>query len=402
MIENLMEIPFLDLVTPHVELESELLSVLRSALRSGQFIGGEEVEAFEKEFAGFCGTSHCVTVSSGTDALWLALTGAGVGKGDLVLTVPNTFIGTTEAITRCGADFDFVDIDEQTYTMDPNKLREYLDTHPGRSIKAVVPVHLYGQMADMDPILELAGKHRMAVIEDACQAHGARYYSNKQRRWFRAGSMGDAAGFSFYSGKNLGACGEGGAVTTNNPEIAKTARMFRDHGQIQKYFHQIEGHNCRLDAIQCGFLRVKLRRLDEWNQRRRNAAAVYKDLLEGIPGIVLPFTPSWSEPVYHLYVIRTTLREELQKHLAKRKINTGLHYPLPLHHQKCYAHRQWKETDFPVSTKAASSILSLPMFPQLRFEQQARICSEAKSFFQAQGAEALVESERAGVDNQVA
>lgn len=394
-----MEIPFLDLVTPHVELEDELVSVVRSALRSGQFIGGAEVDSFEKEFAAFCETSHAVTVSSGTDALWLALKGAGVGKGDLVLTVPNTFIGTTEAVTRCGADFDFVDIDEQTFTMDPNKLRQYIDSHRGINIKAILPVHLYGQMADMDPILELARKHRMVVIEDACQAHGARYFSRKHERWFRAGSMGDAAGFSFYPGKNLGGCGEGGAVTTNNPEIAKTVRMFRDHGQSQKYYHQMEGHNCRLDAIQCGFLRAKLRRIDEWNQIRRNAAANYSELLNGIPGITLPFVPSWSEPVYHLYVVRASLREDLQKHLNERKISTGLHYPVPLHLQKCYAHRQWKETDFPIATKMAISILSLPMFPQLRFEQQARIASEIKSFYHAQAAGAV---QVTGADDQVA
>jgi dTDP-4-amino-4,6-dideoxygalactose transaminase len=341
-------------------LEEEILAVVRTALHTGRFVGGPEVEEFEKEWAAFCRTQYSVAVSSGTDALRFALIAAGIGKGDLVLTVPNTFIATTEAISQSGARFDFVDIDERTYNMDPELLRKYLATHTG--VKAVVPVHLYGQMADMDPILELAEKYNLIVIEDACQAHGAEYFSRKHQKWFRAGSMGKAAAFSFYPGKNLGACGEGGAVTTNNAEIAKKIRMLRDHGQSKKYYHEMEGYNGRLDAIQCGILRVKLRHLEKWNQQRRGAAERYATLLKGV---VLPYEPEWSRAVYHLYVIRTQTRD------LGGDIGTGLHYPVPLHQQHAYT----GFGHYPVTEKVASEILSLPMFPQITPEQQNQVAS---------------------------
>ncbi len=356
-------IPFLDLVTPHVELEEELLDVVRRALRTAGFIGGTEVIEFEKEFAAFCRTDHCVAVSSGTDALRFALIASGIGRGDTVITVPNTFIATTEAITQAGASIAFVDIDERTYNMDPELLRKYVEAHP--HVKAVVPVHLYGQMADMDPILELAERHNLLVIEDACQAHGAEYFSRKHGRWFRAGSMGRAAAFSFYPGKNLGACGEGGAVTTNDAAIAQEIRMLRDHGQSMKYYHEIEGYNGRLDSIQCGMLRVKLRRLEEWNEKRRQAATKYGELLSAVEGVVVPHVPEWSRPVWHLYIVRVPDRDGLQKHLASGKIGTGLHYPVPLHLQNAYADRGYTKSDFPVTEKVTAEILSLPMFPQL-------------------------------------
>jgi dTDP-4-amino-4,6-dideoxygalactose transaminase len=369
------EIPFLDLVTPHRELLDELMAVVKDALTTGHFVGGPEVDSFEKEFAAFCRTSHCIAVSSGTDALRLSLIACGIGKGDIVITVPNTFIATSEAITQAGSEVAFVDIDERTYNMDPQKLRQYLDAHPRAPVKAVIPVHLYGQMADMDTILEITDRHGLIVIEDACQAHGAEYYSKKLNAWKRAGSMGRAGAFSFYPGKNLGACGEGGAVTTNEPEVAKRVRMLRDHGQSKKYYHEMEGYNGRLDAIQCGMLRVKLRHLADWNEQRRQAAARYQEYLDGADGIVLPYEPSWSRAIYHLYVIRCSDRNEMRTRLQNEKIYTGLHYPVPLHLQNAYAGRGFKQGDFPITEKVVAEILSLPMFPQLTPDQQKLVAS---------------------------
>ena len=289
---NAISIPFLDLVTPHVEMEQELTAIFRRVLHTAGFIGGPMVDEFEKAFAAFCGTSHSIAISSGTDALRFAIMACGVKAGDVVVTVPHTFIATTEAISQAGALPEFVDIDDRTYNMDPEKLREYLEQQcapdksgklisrrSGRPVTAVVPVHLYGQTADMDAILELAARFGLIVIEDACQAHGAEYFSRKQNRWMKAGSMGRAAAFSFYPGKNLGACGEAGAVTTNDASLAKTISMLRDHGQAQKYYHDIEGYNGRLDAIQAGLLHAKLTHLAKWNAQRRERAAEYNRLL---------------------------------------------------------------------------------------------------------------------------
>ena len=380
-------IPFLDLVTPHVELEQELTEVFRKALHTAGFIGGPMVDEFEKAFAHFCNAGYSVAVSSGTDALRFALMASGVKPGDVVVTVPHTFIATTEAISQSGAVPEFVDIDERTYNMDPEKLAEYLEKQctvdeagrlvsrrSGRPVTAVVPVHLYGQMADMDPILELAERYRLVVVEDACQAHGAEYFSKKNNRWMKAGSMGRAAAFSFYPGKNLGACGEAGAATTNDAAIAKTMKMLRDHGQATKYYHDVEGYNGRLDAIQAGLLHVKLVHLAKWNARRRERAAEYKRLLESADTtLAAPYEPSWSRAVYHLYVVRTPDREGLMEHLKKVSIGTGIHYPIPLHLQKAYVSMNYKRGDFPVTEKAAEEIVSLPMFPQLTPEQQARV-----------------------------
>lgn len=381
------KIPFLDLVTPHLELEEELVAVFRSALRTAGFVGGPMVEVFEREFAQFCGVPHCVGVGSGTDALRFALIAAGVQPGDTVVTVPNTFIATAEAISQAGAWPDFVDVDERTYSMDPAKLREYLeekccfDAASGRvyhrgsraPVTAVIPVHIYGQTADMDPILDLARRHNLIVIEDACQAHGAEYFSRKENGWRKAGGMSQAAAFSFYPGKNLGACGEAGAVTTSKEEIAHKVRMLRDHGQARKYFHDSEGYNGRLDSIQAGILSVKLRHLAEWNRKRQQAAQRYDEMLFPVGGVIPPYQPDWSRAVYHLYVIRVQSREALQKHLAEAKIETGIHYPLPLHLQKAYASLGYKRGDFPVTERIASEMLSLPMYPQLDAEQQRRV-----------------------------
>jgi dTDP-4-amino-4,6-dideoxygalactose transaminase len=390
-------IPFLDLVTPHVELEPELIRVFQQALRTAGFIGGPMVEEFEKAFAAFCDTRHAVAVSSGTDALRFALTAAGVKPGDVVLTVPHTFIATTEAISQAGGLIEFIDIDERTYNLSPQKLEAFLERQcsrdragklvsrrNGHPVTAVVPVHLYGQMADMDAIFELAERYGLAVIEDACQAHGAEYFSRKHNRWIKAGSMGRAAAFSFYPGKNLGACGEAGAVTTNDAAIAAEIRMVRDHGQAKKYYHDMEGYNGRLDAIQAGLLHVKLAHLPRWNEQRRTHAAEYQRLFAAADqeacDVVQPYEPAWSKAVYHLYVVRTGDRDGLMEHLKQQGIGTGIHYPIPLHLQKAYTGLGYKRGDFPASEAAAAEIVSLPMFPQLTVEQQTRVAAEVLSF----------------------
>jgi len=391
--DDLNTISFLDLITPHVELEQELTEVFHRALRTAGFIGGPMVEDFEQAFAAFCGTSHSIAVSSGTDALRFALMAYGVKPGDAVLTVPHTFIATTEAISQAGAVPEFIDIDERTYNMSVEMLQRFLETRctcdtsgklisqrSGRPVTAVVPVHLYGQMADMDPILALADKYGLTVIEDACQAHGAEYFSKKHNRWLKAGSMGTAAAFSFYPGKNLGACGEAGAVTTNDPSLAAKVKMLRDHGQAKKYHHDIEGYNGRLDAIQAGILQVKLAHLAGWNAQRREHAARYNNLLAATKGIVLPFEPSWSNAVYHLYVIRTSDRDGLMDHLKDAGIGTGIHYPIPLHLQNAYTWLNHNLGDFPVAEAASMQIVSLPMFPQLTAGQQARVAAGILSF----------------------
>ena len=382
------EIPFLDLVTVHRELRDELRSVFETALDTAGFIGGPVVREFERDFAEFCEAPFCVGMASGTDALRFALIAAGVRAADTVVTVPLTFIATTEAISQAGARADFVDIDERTYTMDPEALRTYLETgctpdpitgrlvshRTGGPVTAVVPVHLYGQIADMDPILELAARYDLMVIEDACQAHGAEYFSTKEGRWRKAGSMGRAAAFSFYPGKNLGACGEAGAVTTDDERLAQRCHLLRDHGQSRKYFHDNEGYNGRLDAIQAGLLLVKLRHLAKWNEQRRQVASRYDELFADGDGLlVLPHVPSWSRPVYHLYVVRVPDRDGLQKSLAAAGIGTGIHYPIPLHLAKAYRHLGFRPGDFPIAEQAAAQVLSLPMFPELSPEPQSEV-----------------------------
>jgi len=389
------KVPFVDLVTMHRQLEGELLALCKKVFETAGFIGGPEVEGFEKEFAEFCGAAYCVGVNSGTDALRFALTAAGVEAGDIVITVPHTFIATTEAISQAGAQIEFVDIDRRAFTMDPDGLAQYLETNCaldagtgrcihkklGKPVTAVVPVHLYGQMADMDPILDLAAKHKLMVIEDACQAHGAEYFSKKLKRWLKAGSVGHGAAFSFYPGKNLGACGEGGAITTNDRELARKAAMQRDHGQSRKYYHDVEGYNGRLDSLQAGILRIKLRHLSRWNEQRRASARIYDQLLAPMnESVVGPIESSTSKSVYHLYVVRTPMRNELQKHLSSAGIGTGIHYPIPLHLQKAYASRGWKRGDFPVTEAAADEILSLPMFAGLTPDQQKRVAEAVSQF----------------------
>jgi dTDP-4-amino-4,6-dideoxygalactose transaminase len=321
---------------------------------------------------------------------------AGVSPGDAVVTVPHTFIATTEAISQAGALPEFVDIDERTYNMDPEKLREYLEgkctrdqsgklvsRRSGRPVTAVVPVHLYGQTADMDPILELAERFGLLVIEDACQAHGAEYFSRKLNRWRKAGSIGRAAAFSFYPGKNLGACGEAGAVTTDDASVVTKIKMLRDHGQSKKYYHDVAGYNGRLDAIQAGILHTKLAHLAKWNAQRRERATEYNRLLAPAKNsVVQPYEPSWSRAIYHLYVVRTQDREGMMAHLKEAGIGTGIHYPIPLHLQKAYDCLGYAPGDFPVCEGVSAQIFSLPMFPQLAPEQQASVAEEISRFVQ--------------------
>ena len=388
-------IPFLDLVTPHKELREELVDVFNCALDTAGFIGGPVVEAFEREFAAFCAVSNCVGVGSGTDALRFALLAAGIGEGDAIVTVSNTFIATAEAISQTGARPVFVDIDARTYNMHPQRLEEYLegecclDADTGylvdrklrRRVAAILPVHLYGQPADMDAILELAERYNLLVIEDACQAHGAEYFSKKDGCWKKAGSMGHAAAFSFYPGKNLGACGEAGAVTTNDAALAQKVRMLRDHGQARKYYHEMEGYNGRLDAIQAGLLHVKLGQLPSWNQGRKEAAARYRVLFArvGMEDFAV-YEPDWSHSVYHLYVVRVATRDAFMNSLAEAKIGTAIHYPVPLHLQRAYTYLGYKLGDFPTAEAVAREIVSLPMYPHLTAESQNRVVQAIEAF----------------------
>ena len=384
-------IPFLDLVTPHRELEDELVALFREAVRSAHFIGGPQVEAFEQEFAAFCGAKYSIGVANGTDAVRFALMASGVGPGDAVVTVAHTFMATVEAISQAGAETEFVDIDERSYNMSPAALDEFLSgcaqdpvtgrplgRRTGKPIKAIVPVHLYGQVADMDPIMAIAERHGLFIVEDACQAHGAKYLSHGV--WKSAGTFGRAAAFSFYPGKNLGACGEGGAVTTDDAGIVRIIKMLREHGQAQKYYHELEGYNGRLDAIQAAFLRVKLRRLEGWNNDRRLAAERYRELLAGVASVVTPEERAANASVYHLYVIRTPERDALAEHLKADGIATGLHYPVPVHLQSCYKHWNCERGSLPVTETAAAEILSLPMFPGITAEQQGRVAAAIQKF----------------------
>lgn len=371
-------VSFLDLKKQHAPLKDELMRIVSDAIDQASFIGGPEVLAFESEFANFSGTRFSVGVGSGTDALRFVLMAVGVGPGTRVVTVPNTFIATIEAISQTGAKFDLIDIDEDTCLIDMNQLEDFLrksfsGTQESRLI-AVLPVHLYGQCADMDAINDLANRFELKVIEDAAQAHGARY---KDRQ---AGNLGHAAAFSFYPGKNLGACGEAGAVTTNEQQIAEAVRMIRDHGQKTKYYHVIEGYNGRLDAIQAGFLRVKLRYLESWNEKRRIIASLYDNAFSKLDWVRTVRIASYNVSCYHLYVIRTKYRDALQAYLKERNVDTGLHYPVPVHLQKCYAHLGYQPGSFPHAEKSCNEILSLPIFPDLSIDQANYVINKITEF----------------------
>src|SRR2546422_536142 len=350
-----MQVPFLDLKAQHAALEAELTEAFRAIVRGAAFVGGPEVEAFEREFAAFCHAPGAVGVSSGTDALRFAYLAMGITPGDEVITVPNTFIATTEALTQAGAAIRFVDVLPDTLLMDPSQLAAAVTP---RTV-GIIPVHLYGTPADMDPIQEIARAHGLWVIEDAAQAHGAVYKGR------RVGTMGAMAAFSFYPGKNLGACGEAGAVTSSDARGLAVVRKLRGHGQAEKYYHDVEGYNGRLDALQAALLRIKLRHLERWNQARRAIAARYRELLSATSDVrVVAETPE-SSPVYHLFVVRVPERDRLREFLQSRGIGTGLHYPLPLHQQVAYRHLGLRAGAFPVTEAAAAEILSLPMYPEM-------------------------------------
>jgi dTDP-4-amino-4,6-dideoxygalactose transaminase len=364
-----MKIPFLDLKPQNDAQKSEINAAIQEVIEKCAFAGGPYVAAFEESFAAFCGARHAVGVGSGTDALWLALLALGVGPGDEVITVPSTFMATAEAITYCGARPVFVDIDEETYTMDPRLLERAITPRT----KAIIPVHLFGQVADMDPILEVACRHGLPVVEDACQAHGAEYKGR------RAGSLGVAGCFSFYPGKNLGAFGDGGAVVTNNPRLAEELRLLRNYGQRVKNEHTQLGYNCRLDTVQAAILLVKLKYLDAWNARRRTVADWYHGLLCDAD-LVLPAARPEVEHIYHLYVVRHPERTELMQHLAELGVQCGIHYPHPLHRAQPFAHARTVPEGLPVCTELADRILSLPMFPELERAAVERIAEGIRQF----------------------
>ena len=354
-----MKVPFMDLKTEHLPLRTELLQTWADILDSAGFIGGAAVERFERNFANYCEVQHAVGVANGTDALILSLKALDIGEGDEVILPANSFVATAEAIVHAGASPIFVDIDPRTYTIDVNQIEARITSRT----RALIPVHLYGQPAEMHAILGIAARHGLRVIEDSAQAHGARYQGH------RAGSMGDVACFSFYPAKNLGACGDGGAVVTNNSAIADELRRLRDHGGLRKYEHDVIGYNSRLDAMQAVALDLKLKRLDERNARRRRHAAMYRELLSGIEGIVTPYEPEGIESVYHLYVIRIegAGRNDLQSFLAEHEVQTGIHYPAPIHRTTAFA--RFSAQSCPVAEKYSSQILSLPMYPELEREQ---------------------------------
>ena len=365
-----MKVPFLDLKLQYESIRDEIAACLQQVLDSTAFAGGPFVAQFEKEFAEFCQSKSAIGVGSGTAALWAALKELGIGNGDEVITTPNTFIATAEAISVCGARPVFVDIDEQTYNINP----ELLEAAITPKTKAVIPVHLYGQCADMEKIMEISRAHNLFVIEDACQAHGAEYKGQK------AGSIGDAGCFSFYPGKNLGAYGEAGAVVTNNRQLADKIKMFRDHGQKEKYYHSMVGWNCRMDGLQGAVLSVKLKHLGQWNESRRKNAELYNSLLANLDPIVTPFEADYAMHIYHIYPILTENRRKLMDVLAKKQIYCGIHYPVPLHLQDAYALLGYKKGDFPVAEKCAGRLLSLPMFPELTSEQIEYVVENIKSF----------------------
>jgi len=365
-----MQVPFLDLKAQYRSIKAEIDSAMQAVVDQTAFAGGSFVARFEEAFAAFCGCKYGIGTGSGTDALWMALIASGVGPGDEVITVPDTFIATAEAISFCGAQPVFVDVVESTCNMDPEKLEGAITERT----RAIIPVHLFGQPADMDPILEIARRHGIPVIEDACQAHGALYKGRK------AGSIGDAGCFSFYPGKNLGAYGEAGAVVTNSEVLAERMRMFRDHGQARKYEHEMVGWNARMDGLQGAVLSVKLSHLEDWNNARRQNAHLYGELLQGAKGVVLPTEADYARHVYHIYAIRTDRREQLMAYLAERGIACGIHYPVPLHLQKAYQGLGLTEGSFPVAERCAAEFVSLPMFPELTAEQISFVADEIKGF----------------------
>jgi dTDP-4-amino-4,6-dideoxygalactose transaminase len=358
-------VPFVDLKAQYEPLKAQIQTAWDEALSSMRLFLGPNVQAFEKDFAAYCGVTDAIGVSDGTTALHLALRACGIGQGDEVITVSHTFIATAEAILLAGARPVFVDIDPATYTMDATQIESAITPRT----RAILPVHLYGQCADMDPILQIASRHGLFVIEDACQAHGASYKGRK------AGSMGTLAAFSFYFSKNLGAYGEGGLVTTNDPTLAQRVRMMRDHGSEKRYYHEILGLNGRLDELQAAVLRVKLPHLNAWNENRRQVASFYNQALSR-ENLHTPLEAPGNHHVYHLYVIRTVDREGLRARLNERNIGTGIHYPVPIHLQKTFAEFEFARQSLPITEQVVGQILSLPIYPELTQAQAERVVEE--------------------------
>ncbi len=362
-----MKVPFVDLRSMHLAIKDELQEVFDRVLSNSSFVLGEEVQRFEQEFADYVGTRHCVAVNTGTAALHLTLASLEIGPGDEIITVPHTFIATAEAISAVGARPVFIDIDPISFTMDPALLEAAITD----KTRAIIPVDLYGQIADMERIQEIADRYGIPIIEDACQAHGAEYKGRM------AGSFGLAGCFSFYPGKNLGACGEGGAVTTNDAELARKIRLWRDHGSSKRYEHVFPGLNMRMEGLQGGILSVKLKYLDHWNDQRRIAAAQYDAALAGTD-IETPVEMNYNRHVYHLYVVQSAKRQQLREQLIESGIESGLHYPTPLHLQEAYRSLGYKQGDFPVTERIKDRILSLPMYPGICSDAITRVVSELK------------------------
>jgi dTDP-4-amino-4,6-dideoxygalactose transaminase len=369
-----LEIPLVDLKAQYASIKGEIDQTISDVISSSAFIGGPFVKAFESSFAAFCGAKHCIGVGNGTDAIFLVLKTMGIGQGDEVITAANSFIATSEAITMTGARVVFVDIDPRTFNIDPTKIENKIT----KKSKAIIAVHLYGQPADMDPILEIARKHELNVIEDAAQAHGATYKGR------RVGTLGDAACFSFYPGKNLGAYGDGGAIVTSDEELVIKARMLANHGRVDKYDHKIEGVNSRLDGLQAAVLNAKLRHLPAWTESRRKNAYLYNELLTGVPSMETPVEAAEVSAVYHLYVVRVKngMRSQLQQHLKSKGVSTGIHYPIALPYLSAYAYLRHTKEDFPHSVNASQEILSLPMFAELNKEQIRYVIENIKECLQ--------------------
>lgn len=366
-----MNVPFLDLKTQYLQLHDDIHAELTKVMEASAFAGGSFIEHFEKEFADFCACKHAIGVGSGTEALWFSLLALGVGAGDEVITVPNTFIATAEAISFCGAKPVFAEIDEKTYCMDPASLEKAIT----KKTKAIIPVHLFGHPAHMDPIMAIAKANKLLVVEDACQAHGAMY---KEKM---AGSIGVTGCFSFYPGKNLGAYGEAGAVVTNDDAINNTIRSMRDHGQSKKYYHDAIGWNGRMDGFQGAILNVKLKQLPAWNDLRRKCASHYTNGLSPIKDIILPREESYAKHVYHIYAIRVKDRDNLISYLKDKGISCGIHYPIPIHLQEAYSFMNLKKGSFPVSEACATEFVSLPIYPELSEQQVSYVIDSIMDFY---------------------
>jgi dTDP-4-amino-4,6-dideoxygalactose transaminase len=366
-----MKVNFLDLKKQYESIKTDIDEAIKKVIDRTAFAGGPFVQQFEEEFASYCGTAHAVGVGSGTEALWLALLALDIGQGDEVITIPNTFIATAEAISFAGATPIFVDIDRKTFTMDPAKIEEAITP----KTKAIIPVQLFGQMSDMDPIMDIAKKHNLHVIEDACQAHGAEYKGK------RAGSIGIMGAFSFYPGKNLGAYGEGGGITTNNKELADKCKMLRDHGQSKKYYHSLVGWNARLDGIQGAILSAKLKHLDTWNASRRANAQLYRDLMKDVSGIELPVEADYGKHVYHIFAIMTENRTAFMDYLKEKEVYCGIHYPVPLHKQEAYKDTECAKKTYPVAEECSAKFVSLPMGEHLEKEHIEFVNTVVREYF---------------------